>query len=145
MFKRQKQESVPDADHKQDAPVMPSNEDRGLFVNSVNKLIDKDKPSVISSACAIEGSVVSGGVLLLEGMINGSVNTETLTIGNDGRIHGQIDCKSLTIRGVFTGQAKCEDLYIASSASLEGDIDYQKIQVERGAVIIGELLHKKVE
>jgi cytoskeletal protein CcmA (bactofilin family) len=143
MFKRQKQEPVQHFDKKKLTHGMKSSsEDNGLFVNSVNKFIDSEKPSVISEGCSIEGSVTSDGVLLLEGIINGSVSAVKLSIGRYGRMHGQVRCKTLSIMGVFAGQAKCEDLYVASSANLEGDISYQKIQVERGAVILGELMNK---
>jgi cytoskeletal protein CcmA (bactofilin family) len=117
-----------------------ASETGGFVSASINKLgVLSHKPSVISEGCAIEGGINSDGILLLDGQVNGSVDSEGLTIGRSGRVHGKILCKTLHIKGFFSGDAVCNDLLIDETAVVEASISYKSIKVAHGAVIEGTL------
>jgi cytoskeletal protein CcmA (bactofilin family) len=121
--------------------IVESEGEAGGFVSaSINKLgVLSNKPSVISQGCAIEGAINSDGILLLDGQVNGSVDSEGLTIGRLGRVHGKILCKTLHIKGYFSGDAVCNDLLIDETAVVEASISYKSIKVAHGAIIEGTL------
>ncbi len=113
----------------------------GIVANVSNKLVlVRDKPSVISEGCAIEGVISSDGILLLDGKISGAVTSDALTVGKSGHLQGKVSCKVLHIKGFVAGEADCEELVIDATAVIEADIRYKRVRVARGAVIVGTLV-----
>lgn len=113
----------------------------GIVANVSNKMVlVRDKPSVISEGCAIEGVISSDGILLLDGKISGSVTSDALTVGKSGQVQGKVSCKILHIKGFLAGEADCEELVIDATAVIEADIRYKRVKAARGAVIVGTLL-----
>jgi len=98
-----------------------------------------EKLSIISAGCAIQGAIHSEGIMLLDGTVNGSIESVALTVGKSGRIHGKVACKALHIKGFFSGEAWCDELVIDETAVIEASIRYKHIKVLRGAVIVGSL------
>lgn len=98
-----------------------------------------EKPSIISAGCTIEGGIHSDGILLLEGSVNGAIESQALTVGKSGRIRGNVACKVLHIKGFYSGEAVCDELVIDETAVIEASISYKRIKIERGAVIVGTL------
>jgi len=100
------------------------------------------KPSVISEGFEVTGNITAPGALHIEGTIRGQLNLKSATVGPHGVVEGEIECDSLQIKGRFTGTAVCKDLFVASSAVVEGRIYYLEITAQRGASIQGELILK---
>lgn len=99
----------------------------------------REKPSVISEGCAIEGAISSESILLLDGRFNGTIGSEGLTVGKSGRVQGKVTCKVLHIKGYMAGEAACEELVVDATAVIKADISYKRLKVARGAVISGTL------
>jgi cytoskeletal protein CcmA (bactofilin family) len=102
-------------------------------------LLDSNKPSVISEGFSLVGDITAQGVLHVEGMIKGTVTTEAVNIGITGAVEGKIQCTSLQIKGAFVGEARCQELVIASKARVRGTITYETLSIQRGAYVEGEL------
>ena len=102
-------------------------------------LLDSNKPSVISEGFSLVGDITAQGVLHVEGMIKGTVTTEAVNIGITGAVEGKIQCTSLQIKGAFVGEARCQELVIASKARVRGTITYEPLSIQRGAYVEGEL------
>lgn len=102
-------------------------------------LLDSNKPSVISEGFSLVGDISAQGVLHVEGMIKGTVTTDAVNIGITGAVEGKIQCNSLQIKGAFVGEARCQELFIASKARVRGTITYETLSIQRGAYVEGEL------
>jgi len=102
-------------------------------------LLDSNKPSVISEGFSLVGDITAQGVLHVEGMIKGTVTTEAVNIGITGAVEGKIQCTSLQIKGAFVGEARCQELVIASKARVRGSITYETLSIQRGAYVEGDL------
>jgi len=94
-------------------------------------------PSIIGSDVTIVGNVSSQGVMQLEGKIEGDININHLTVGNDGWVEGSIVADEAIIKGKIVGTIKARKVVLEKSAKVHGDIQHEIISIEEGAIIEG--------
>lgn len=99
-----------------------------------------NKPSILSEGFSFRGEIAAKGAIHVEGALNGQIQVDELTIGARGQFEGVVTCSSLHIKGKFSGTATCNELIVTSSASVDGQVVYQTLSVQKGASIKGELL-----
>ena len=112
---------------------------------STGFILDSNKPSVISEGFSLIGELTAQGVLHVEGVIKGTVTTESVNIGPTGAIEGEVRCGSLHIKGTFIGEALCQELFIANNALVRGNITYETLSIQRGAYVQGTLTRQTRE
>ena len=100
---------------------------------------DKRQRSIVQSDLVITGNLSTTGILDFAGRITGDVSSDTLLIGADGQITGQIRTKHLTTTGEITGNLFAEDVTLKSKSLTNANIQCERISVEAGAVIDGNL------
>lgn len=130
-------------DEIDDAPRILGGADSGAGRGSTRgeSLLDSGpRPSVVSEGFSFRGEINARGALHVQGSVSGQVKVDELTVGNSGEFEGTVACTTLTIKGRFAGTAVCAELLVAASASVDGNITYQTLTVQRGASIRGELL-----
>lgn len=96
-------------------------------------------PSIISSDVEITGTINNSGTIQLEGCIIGEVNVQSLTIGNDGRVEGDINAQEVIVKGTVKGTIKAKKVVLEQSASVVGDIFHDTISIQEGASIQGSM------
>lgn len=99
----------------------------------------KDVPSVISKSVNINGDITNGGVIEIEGSVEGNMTADTITIREGGIIKGNIVSKVLNIKGTFNGNAKSDKINIADTAVINGLLEYSFLSADYGANINCEL------
>ena len=99
----------------------------------------KDIPSVISKSVNINGDITNGGLIEIEGNVEGNISADTVTIREGGIIKGNINCKVLNIKGNFNGNARSEKINIADTAIINGLLEYNFLSADYGANINCEL------
>jgi len=97
------------------------------------------RPSVICEGAQADGKFEFSGHLQLDGRFKGELNIGHLTISRTGVCEGVITCQTLTIKGKFSGQARCIELDLAAGADVAADIDYQYIRIATHAKLSGIL------
>lgn len=100
----------------------------------------QNKPTIISEGCRIEGKLQSSDVMYVEGEVVGRLESVSLTIGQKGRVNGEIQCTSLSILGRFEGQAECDELSLGSQAVVNATLRYKRLKAALGATIQGEMI-----
>ena len=98
------------------------------------------KPTIISEGCRIEGKLQSSDVMYVEGEVVGRLESVSLTIGQKGRVNGEIQCTSLSILGRFEGKAECDELSLGSQAVVNATLRYKRLKAALGATIQGEMI-----
>lgn len=100
------------------------------------------KPSIISEGFELIGDLISTGVVHVEGSVRGKLALSTITIGSKGVVEGTIQCETLHVKGRFSGTAHCHELTLSAGATVDGQVYYSLLAVQRGAKISGELIKK---
>ena len=96
--------------------------------------------NLISTGTSFEGKFKSMGSLRIDGSFKGELEVGSkLVIGPQGRVEGQIVCRSADVEGTVevTTLTVSESLSLKASASIKGDVSAEKLMIEQGAVLIG--------
>jgi cytoskeletal protein CcmA (bactofilin family) len=95
---------------------------------------------ILSSDVEIKGSIKFQKELLIDGKVEGEINSEgVLTIGEHADIRGEIKTKSIVVfgkvQGNITVNERCE---LKSKCTLQGDLKAARLIIEEGATFIGK-------
>ncbi|MBT9550669.1 MAG: polymer-forming cytoskeletal protein [Hydrogenophaga sp.] len=110
----------------------------------VQSLITTQKPSVVSEGFVMRGDIDSAGILHVEGSVIGTIQADDVNIGTAGLVEGTLTCKNLNIKGQVSGSVVCEELVVAPSAHIKGDVSYVSLTIGSGATIDCEMTCRTV-
>jgi cytoskeletal protein CcmA (bactofilin family) len=97
--------------------------------------------SIISAGTTITGDIECGGVLKVEGRIDGAVRlAKQVMLAKDGAINGDVTAQEIVVGGVIDGNVSSGDrLELQPTAVVNGDITTKSIIVMEGARINGSV------
>ena len=93
----------------------------------------------IAKGTTIEGNFKAQSNIRLEGIIDGDVQCiGRIVLSEQAKIKGQVDCHTILCRGYVTGDIRAKNtIHLHATAVVEGNISYQKLQIDEGAVFNG--------
>lgn len=94
--------------------------------------------SIIGADLKVIGDLHCEGDLQIDGTVEGDINSRSLTVGEGAHIEGSICAETARIWGFASGQVKATSVVIAKTAKVIGDIAYQTLAIEEGAVLDGQ-------
>ena len=98
-------------------------------------------PSIISSDLRVVGDLRSDGDLQIDGVIEGDVESQSLTVGINAKIKGSVSADDARICGTVEGEVKAKSVIVAETARVIGDVVHEKLSVETGAYLEGNCRH----
>ena len=107
--------------------------------------------SLIGAGTKIEGNVSFAGGLRVDGEIVGSVTAvaeqpSTLVISEKANIEGEIRVSHLVVNGAINGPVyAAEFLELQASSRVKGDVHYNTLEMQIGAIVEGRLVHRSSE
>ena len=93
--------------------------------------------SLIGANLEIVGDLRSAGAIQVDGKVAGNIKAPTVTIGEGAMVEGSISADRATLRGGLDGEIKADQIIIAKTAKVAGDIMYRSLRVEAGAILDG--------
>ena len=94
-------------------------------------------PSLISADLTIVGNLNCTGDIQIDGRVEGDIKSKTVTIGENANVKGSISADRATLLGSVEGQTRADQVVIAKSAKVVGDIVHRTLSVESGAILDG--------
>ncbi len=98
---------------------------------------DAGSPSIIAGDMKLVGDVQSEGDVQVDGMVEGDVACGSLTVGQNGIIHGTVHADTALIRGRVNGEIRARSVSLTKTAHVVGDVLHESLMVEPGAYIEG--------
>jgi cytoskeletal protein CcmA (bactofilin family) len=100
---------------------------------------DSGTVNIIGSGTSIEGDVVSGGDIRIDGNLKGTLKTRgKLVVGPTGTIEGEVSCQNADVSGSIRGKVNVTELLsLKNSAKVNGEIMTGKLAIEPGADFSG--------
>ena len=95
--------------------------------------------SFIGSEVIITGNVGGKGNLHIDGQVDGDVSCAMVILGPGGRINGHVTADDARIAGTVDGTIAAKSLTIEASARITGDLSYDAVSVETGAMVEGRV------
>ena len=96
----------------------------------------------IGHTLRIKGEISASEDIYIDGHVEGSIQVSgnSLTIGPDGRVEGNISARNVSIAGSLAGNIQAsERTELRSTAVVNGDVQTQRIAIEDGAFFKGKL------
>lgn len=98
--------------------------------------------AMIGSKVKVTGDIESAEDLLIEGEVNGTVTLaeNELVIGNSGRVHADIEAKTVRIEGEVQGDITGrERVVITASGNVQGNVSAPRVMLEDGGRFKGSI------
>jgi len=97
--------------------------------------------SIIGVGMTVYGDVETGGVVKIEGVVNGHVTaTQQVLVAKGGEIDGDVDTKEAVLGGSVHGAVRAQErVEVQAGAVVHGDITTKRISVAEGAVLNGAI------
>ncbi len=95
--------------------------------------------TIIGKDTTITGTIDVKGPLRIDGKIKGKVNCEeTVTIGVEGNIEAEVNCRNASISGKVSGNIiATEKVELQAKAEITGDLKTKSLVIEQGALFCG--------
>jgi cytoskeletal protein CcmA (bactofilin family) len=103
---------------------------------------------LIGAGTTVEGNVIFDGGLRVDGQVRGNILVQdgkagTLVISEQARIEGEIRVPHVVINGTIVGPVhSSEYVELQAQASVTGDVHYNTLEMQLGAVVEGRLVHE---
>lgn len=95
--------------------------------------------TIIHTDIKITGNVHSAKKLIIEGTIEGDVDGNTVIVGCDGRVVGNITAEKIIVQGRVTGSIRGASVDLYNTAKIKGEVIHQGIGIEKGTHFDGML------
>ena len=103
------------------------------------------RKSVIGAGATFTGKLVKASALDIHGEVNADVSTNRLHLHEGARLAGDLDIKLGVFAGEFKGRMKASSVWIMRTARIFGEIEYNALQMDRGAALNCHILHNWAE
>lgn len=109
-----------------------------------NKNSSGNITTLIGESSEIEGNIHSSSSAKIEGKLKGIIKVnETLIIGSNGMVNGDIHAKQVVVYGKVEGKIEAKLLELKNKGTLTGDILVEMMEFEKGGIFNGNCQMKK--
>lgn len=95
--------------------------------------------SVLGPDTFIKGDLSATADLHVDGKVEGDIECASIVQGESSEIVGGISAESARLAGTVRGSIATRELVILKSAHIHGDVHYDTLTIEQGAIIEGRL------
>lgn len=95
-------------------------------------------PSVISDDMNILGNIISDGYIDINGRIEGNIKCRSVTVREKGMVKGDIIADVVHVHGEVNGLIKSKSVNLHSTCRVSGVIMHESISIEDGAFVDGQ-------
>lgn len=92
--------------------------------------------SILDTGLTVEGSLSCTGKMLIKGTVKGTLEGQSITIGEEGAVYADTKAENITVGGRFEGALEVSDkLVVLATGSCEGEVKCKDLVVEQGGVL----------
>ncbi len=95
--------------------------------------------SIIPADLKITGDLVSPGDIHVEGVIHGNITCRTLTLTGQPVIKGSVKAETVRVCGTFDGKVEAKKVALTKGDKMVGEIYYETLEIEPGALFEGKV------
>lgn len=112
----------------------------------MKKHLKKTVTTLIGADSTVSGNLIFERGCHVAGTVKGDVSASSnkrseLAVAQTGRIEGNAHAARMLVEGTIVGDLNCRGtVTLTSTARIEGSIKYGQIEMEKGAIVKGELV-----
>ena len=101
--------------------------------------------TILGKGSTFEGKLNVGHTLRIDGKFTGDIiTTDTIIVGKEGNINGNIEAKMLIVGGKLSGTAKIKDkIVLETKAEFHGEMKTTRLVIDEGAIFDGRCSMKQ--
>jgi cytoskeletal protein CcmA (bactofilin family) len=101
---------------------------------------DQENVVYVGAGVTLKGAISVSDLLVVDGTVEGDVAAQAISVGETGTIHGKVTAAEADISGLVSDHIEIDHLLIVrSTGRVEGRVMYGEIELEKGAVVTGDL------
>jgi cytoskeletal protein CcmA (bactofilin family) len=111
-------------------------------IDPVSTPHDPRGPGRLGAGLVVDGEIVSGEDLVLEGRLNGGLHApdHAVTVSASGVVKGRIFARMVLIEGNVQGEVTATSVVeITDRARVEADLNAPSVSIAEGAFIVGKI------
>ena len=93
--------------------------------------------TIIHDDLSVVGDLITDGHIEVDGRIEGTINSHTVTVCEHGWVEGTILADRAEVRGTVVGAVRANTVLIGSDAQVIGSIFHNVLTIEPGAYLEG--------
>jgi cytoskeletal protein CcmA (bactofilin family) len=98
------------------------------------------KVAYIGEGVVIKGELSAPDTVVVDGLIEGELSARCVRVGVTGSLKGSVTVTDADIRGTVTDKLEVQQLLtVRSTGRVEASISYGELQIEKGAIIAGDI------
>ena len=97
--------------------------------------------TIISAGASFTGKIINARAVEVNGVLKADIDAEKITIGPEGAFKGKIKAGLVVISGTYDGAMDAGSVWATASARISGKIQYQTLQMDRGAALNCRVIH----
>lgn len=97
--------------------------------------------TIISAGANFTGKIINARAVEVNGVVKADIDAEKITIGKEGAFKGKIKAGLVVISGTYDGTMDAGSVWATASARISGKIQYQTLQMDRGAALNCRVIH----
>jgi cytoskeletal protein CcmA (bactofilin family) len=97
--------------------------------------------TIISAGASFIGKISNARAVEVNGVVKADIDAEKITIGKNGSFEGKIKAGLVVVSGTYDGTMDAGSVWATASARISGKIQYQRLQMDRGAALNCRVVH----
>jgi cytoskeletal protein CcmA (bactofilin family) len=97
--------------------------------------------TIISAGASFTGKISNARAVEVNGVVKADIDAEKITIGKNGSFKGKIKAGLVVVSGTYDGTMDAGSVWATASARISGKIQYQTLQMDRGAALNCRVVH----
>ena len=99
-----------------------------MFGNKKGDIAMSSSTTIITKCMEIKGNIKGCGTMHIDGTVHGDITVEeSVIIGAEGMVHGNIRAKQVLVSGKLDGSITCDSLEVKKSGSVSNKVDAKSI------------------
>jgi len=114
-----------------------SQDDPGHKPGAFAEIVGAPAPTIISVDMRVSGDMRTDGDVQIDGVVDGDVQSTTISIGKTAEVNGEIIADKVKVFGRVNGRIRGKEVSLMETAEVNGDIVHESLEINRGAFIDG--------
>ncbi len=94
-----------------------------------------EKISILLSDVSIEGDLVEKDKIILDAKVSGDIKADRVETHSNSSITGNITSKNAELGGLLKGNVNSDKIRIEKTARIEGVLSHKTLSIEEGAIL----------
>lgn len=95
--------------------------------------------SIISEDLTVTGDITGSGLIEVQGIVRGDMQSESIDILPGGQVEGAVKADTAHVRGQLKGSLTADSVDLYAAAKVDADVSAGTMSSEKGARVVGRV------